>query len=99
MANRGPVSTLAEAAKQLGESLELVEELVSNSDNVTYGDLIHVDDGSEEGITCLTEDGIDCVRELLADIRTWPGGIRQFLIDERCEPDMIERVMVDEANR
>jgi hypothetical protein len=33
----------------------------------------------------------------LADIRSWPGGIRQFLIDDHCDPEIIERIMADEA--
>jgi hypothetical protein len=39
------------------------------------------------------------VEELLADIRTWPGGIRQFLIDDQCDPETMERIMADEAKR
>jgi hypothetical protein len=27
--------------------------------------------------------------ELLADIGTWDGGIRQFLVDEQCDREMI----------
>ncbi|AGS20620.1 hypothetical protein REMIM1_CH00770 [Rhizobium etli bv. mimosae str. Mim1] len=49
-------------------------------------------------IRSLTENGIDDLQNLLADIRTWDGGIRQFLIDEQCVPEMIERVMADEAS-
>lgn len=26
--------------------------------------------------------------ELMADIRMWDGGIRQFLVDEQCDPEM-----------
>jgi hypothetical protein len=35
-------------------------------------------------------------QEFLADIRTWDGGIRQFLIDEQCDQGKIERIMADE---
>lgn len=35
-------------------------------------------------------------QEFLADVRTWPGGIRQFLIDQDCDPETIEHVMADE---
>jgi hypothetical protein len=47
----------------------------------------------------LTENGIDDLRDLLADIRTSDGGIRQFLVEEQCDPEMIERVMADELSR
>ncbi|WP_234844538.1 hypothetical protein [Sinorhizobium meliloti] len=55
--------------------------------------------GSEDGTKGLTENGIDDLRDLLADIRTWDGGIRQFLVDEQCDLEMIERVMADEVKR
>ena len=58
--------------------------------------MIHVDDGSEEDITTFTDRGIESLQEFLADIRTWQGGVRQFLIDAQCDPEMIERVMADE---
>lgn len=51
------------------------------------------------GTKGLTENGIDDLQNLLADIRTWDGGISQFLVDEQCDPEMIERVMVDEVKR
>ncbi|WP_347140696.1 hypothetical protein [Paracoccus sp. SSK6] len=31
-------------------------------------------------------------------LRTWEGGIRQFLIDEQCDPDVIETIMAHEKN-
>uniref|UniRef100_UPI00195B9A15 hypothetical protein n=1 Tax=Cereibacter azotoformans TaxID=43057 RepID=UPI00195B9A15 len=40
--------------------------------------------------------GVECLQELLADIRTWNGGILGFLRAEKCEPDVIERIMADE---
>ncbi len=41
------------------------------------------------------------LQNLLADIhiRTWDGGIRQFLVDEQCDPDVVERVMAAELKR
>ena len=55
--------------------------------------MVYVRDGSEDGTKGLTENGIDDLRDLLADIRTWDGGIRQFLVDEQCDLEMIERVL------
>ena len=52
--------------------------------------MTHVHDGAEEGITTFTNRGIESLQEFLAEVRTWPGGIRQFLVDEQCDPDMIE---------
>lgn len=99
MARSRFIYTLKEVAGMIGENLELIEEVTANSDNIAEGELVYVRDGSEDGTKGLTDNGVDDLRDLLADIRTWDGGIRQFLLDERCDPDMIERVMADEAKR
>jgi hypothetical protein len=83
----------------IGENLELLEEVTSNSVSIAEGEMVHVRDGSEYGTRGLTAHGVEGLQELLADIRTWEGGIRQFLIDEQCDPEMIERIMVDELER
>ncbi|MGZ2505405.1 hypothetical protein ACVINI_005951 [Rhizobium beringeri] len=99
MARSRFIYTLKEVAVMIGENLELLEEVTANSDNIAEGELVYVRDGSEDGTKGLTENGIDDLRDLLADIRTWDGGIRQFLVDEQCDPEMIERVMADELSR
>jgi hypothetical protein len=45
-----------------------------------------------------TDRGIECLQELLADIRTWEGGIREFLRHEQCDPKIIENIMADEKS-
>ncbi|NKJ35281.1 hypothetical protein FHT28_002008 [Rhizobium sp. SG570] len=42
---------------------------------------------------------MDELQNLLADIRTWDGTIGQFLVDELCDAEMIEDVMVVEVKR
>lgn len=69
---------------------------LSNSDNIDYGEMIHVHNGTDEGIATFTDQGIESLKEFLADIRTWEGGVRQFLLDSQCDPEMIERIMADE---
>jgi len=88
--------SIGHVAKMIGESLELIEVVSWTSDNIDYGEMIHVHDGSEEGITTFTDRGIESLQEFLADVRTWNGGIRQFLIDQQCEPEVIERIMANE---
>ena len=88
-----------EVAKMIGESPELIEITSANSDNIDYGEMIWVDNGTEERIKTFTDRGIECLQELIADIRTWEGGIREFLRDEQCEPEVIERIMADESKR
>jgi hypothetical protein len=99
MARSRIIYTLKEVAGMIGENLELIEEVTANSDNISEGQLLYVRDGSEDGTTGLTENGVDELQNLLADIRTWDGGICQFLIDEQCDPDVVERVMADEMKR
>ncbi len=83
---------LAQVATMIGENVELIEVAIG-SDTIDYGEMIHVVDGTEEGITALTARGIDNLREFLADVRSWTGGVRQYLLDQQCEPDMIDRIM------
>jgi len=52
-----------------------------------------------EEVTANSDNIAEGLQELLADIRTWDGGIREFLISEQCDPEMIERIMADELNR
>ena len=99
MARSRFIYTLNEVSVMIGENLELIEEVTANSDNIAEGELVYVRDGSEDGTKGLTEDGIDDFQSLLADIRTWDGGIREFLLDQLCDPEIIERVMEDEAKR
>ncbi len=99
MARVTHVHTIDEVARRIGENLELIEVVCWNSDNIDYGQMIWVDNGTEEGIKAFTDRGIECLQELLADIRTWDGGIREFLRDEQCEPNVIERIMAEEKNR
>lgn len=99
MARSRFIYTLQEVASMIGENLELIEEVTANSDNIAEGELVYIRDGSEDGTRGLTENGIDDLQNLLAEIRTWDGGIRQFLTDEQGDPEMIKQVMVDEAKR
>lgn len=87
---------IAQVAGMIGENLELLEEIAANSDNVDYGEIVYVTTRPDDGLTAFTSRGIESLQEFIADVRTWPGGIRQFLIDQGCDPNMIERIMADE---
>ncbi|MRH98143.1 hypothetical protein [Agrobacterium tumefaciens] len=99
MARSTFIYTLRQVAGMIGENLELIEEVTANSDNISEGELVYVSDGSEDGTKGLTENGIEELQSLRADIRTWEGGIRELLIDAQCDPEMIDRVMADEMKR
>jgi hypothetical protein len=99
MARSKHIYTLKEVAVMIRENLELLEEITANSDNIAEGEMFYVRDGSEDGTTGLTENGVNDLQELLADIRTWDGGIREFLKREQCDPEIIERILADELKR
>lgn len=73
MARSKIIYTLKEIADMIGENLELLEEVTSNSDNIAEGEMVHVRDGSEYGTRGLTGDGVEGLQELLADIRMGRG--------------------------
>lgn len=98
MARVTQVYSIDEVARRIGESLELLEIISWNDDNIDYGEMIRVHNGTDESLVTFTQRGIESLQEFLADVRTWDGGIRQFLIDEQCEPDVIKAIMAHEKN-
>jgi len=98
MARVTQVYSIDEVARRIDESRELLEIISWNDDNIDYGEMIRVHNGSDESLVTFTQRGIESLQEFLADVRTWDGGLRQFLIDEQCEPDVIETMMAHEKN-
>lgn len=83
-------------AKRIGENLELLEEIAGNPDNIDYGEMIDVVTGPDKAIIAFTSRGVENLQEFIADVRTSQGGMRQFLIEQNCDPAMIERIMANE---
>lgn len=96
MARATYVYSIDHVAKMIDESLELIEVISWNSDNIDDGEMIQVYNGTDKSLTTFTDRGIECLQEFLADVRTWDGGIRKVLLDEQCDPDVIERIMAHE---
>jgi len=86
------VCSIAHVACRLGEDLELLEAIVSNDDNLSYGNIVSVHIGPDDYITALTDEGIDELREMLASARMSVEEWRSFLEDFVAEPDIIARV-------
>lgn len=86
------VFTINHVAKMLDEDPELLEAIVSNDDNLSYGDIISVYDGTEEAITALTNNGMEELRQMLADARRSTEEWNNFLEDFVSDPDVIERI-------
>ncbi|EIZ78010.1 hypothetical protein WSK_3421 [Novosphingobium sp. Rr 2-17] len=85
MATITHVRTLDYAAKMLGEDVELLEAIVWNGDNLTYGTIISVYTGPDQAITALTDDGVEELSDMLRDARrtteTWHGFLDDFVDD------------------
>jgi transposase len=86
------VCTIDHVAEMLGEDLEMLEAIVENDDNLSYGAIISVHTGSDEGITALTDDGIDELKDMLHDARRSPDTWSAFLKDFVADLDVIARV-------
>ena len=88
------VFTLSHVAEMLGEDLELLQAIVSNSDNLTYGSIISVIEGDDASVTALTDDGIDELTRMLSEARRSPATWAEFLDDLEilADPDAIVRI-------
>jgi len=92
MATVTQVYTVAYVAKLLDEDEEMLEAIVYNDDNLSYGAITSVHTGAEEAITALTDDGIGELRDMLADARRSTQHWHDFLEDFVSDPDIIARV-------
>lgn len=86
------VCTIDYVAKLLGEEAELLEAIIYNDDNLTYGNIVNVYIGPDETISALTDDGIDeltdMIRAARASTKTW----YEFLDDFVDDIDLVARI-------
>ncbi len=87
MATVTHVFTIDSVAERLGEDPELLQAVVRNDDNLSYGSIISVYTGTDEAIAALTDDGIDELRQMLARARRstaeWNDFLDSFVDDEQ----------------
>lgn len=86
------VCSIAHVVSRLGEDLELLETIVSNDDNLSYGNIVCVHIGLDEYITALTDDGIEELRDMLAAARVSNEAWHSFLQDFVDDPNIVARV-------
>jgi len=86
------VFTINHVAEMLGEDVELLQVMVRNSDNLTYGNIISVVTGDDEAITALTDDGIDELNQMLSTARRSPETWNEFLDSFVDDEELIARV-------
>ena len=72
-------------AKMLGEDVALLEAIISNDDNLTYGNIVSVNLGPGETISALTDDGIEELKDMIHAARistkTWHTFLDHFVDD------------------
>lgn len=92
MATVTHVTTIDHVAKMLGEDQELLEAIVYNDDNMTYGNIVSVYIGNDEAITALTDDGIEELQDMLDAARRSTKDWHDFLKAFVSDPNVIARV-------
>ncbi|MCB4863259.1 hypothetical protein K7W03_27180 [Sphingobium sp. PNB] len=85
------VRSLDYVARILDEEVELLEAIVWNDDNLTYGAIISVYTGPDEAITALTDIGIDELSDMLRDARRSTETWHAFLDDFVDDPELAAR--------
>ena len=86
------VCSIDDVANRLGEDPQLLEAIVSNTENLTYGNIVSVYTAQDDYITALTNNGIDELRDMLAHARTSEHEWHSFLNDFVQDPEIIKRV-------
>jgi hypothetical protein len=66
------VRTIKFVAEVLEEDPELLQAIVSNDDNLSYGNIITVYTGDDESVTALTDDGMEELEQMLSHARRSP---------------------------
>ena len=84
--------TVHHVAKRLGEDPELIEAIIANDDNLTYGAIVTVHTDTDEAILALTADGIDELKDMLESARRSDRTWTEFLDDFVSDPEIIARV-------
>ncbi|WNO53780.1 hypothetical protein [Stakelama saccharophila] len=85
------VRSLDYVAGMLGEDAELLQAIVWNDDNLTYGAIISVYTGPDEAITALTDDGVEELSDMLREARRTTETWHDFLDDFVDDPELAAR--------
>ena len=86
------VCTIDYVAKMLGEDLELLEAIISNDDNLTYGNILSVYLGPDDTISALTDDGAEELTDMIRAARITTKTWHEFLDDFVDDANLISRI-------
>jgi hypothetical protein len=85
------VRTIEYVAKLLNEDVDLLEAIICNDGNLTYGNIVRVYASPEKTISALTDDGVeeltDMIRAARNNTKTW----HTFLDDFVDDADLVSR--------
>ena len=86
------VCTIDYVAKILGEDVELLEAIISNDDNLTYGNIVSVYLGPDKTIYALTDDGVEELTDMIRAARITTKTWHEFLDDFADDADLVSRI-------
>ncbi|KUJ85239.1 hypothetical protein AVO45_17190 [Ruegeria marisrubri] len=70
----------------------MLNAIVSNDDNLSYGNSVSIHTGTDEAVTAVTGHGSEELRDLILDARRSPKDWRNFLEAFVSDPDITARV-------
>jgi hypothetical protein len=86
------VRTIKYVAEILEEDPELLQAIVSNDDNLSYGNIISVYTGDDEAVTALTDDGMEELEQMLSHARRSPDEWNDFLDSFVDDKQLVARI-------
>ena len=86
------VHTIDHVAKMLEEDVELLEAIICNDDNLTYGNIINVYVSPDETLTTLTNAGIEELTDMIQTARIITKTWHKFLDDFVDDADLVSRI-------
>ncbi|AWC21274.1 hypothetical protein CO731_00723 [Aminobacter sp. MSH1] len=92
MATVTHVFSIDYVATLLDEDAELLQAIVSNDDNLSYGSSSSVYTGPDEAITSLTRDGIEELEQMLTNARRTADEWNDFLEAFIDDGELIARI-------
>lgn len=84
--------TIDEVARMLGEDPEMLEAIVSNDDNLSYGNIVSVYTGTDEAITAVTDHGIEELTDMIRTARITTKTWHEFLDDFVDDTNLVARI-------
>ena len=76
----------------LGEDVEPLEAIISNDDNLTYGNIISVYLGPDDTISALTDDGVEELTDMIRAARITTKTWHEFLDDFVDDTNLVLRI-------